>query len=218
MLKNRLAVIAVVVAASLRAVAADASALKPPPGARVAIVMFEDLECPDCANAYPVVWETANAHKIPVVLHDFPLPRHNWSFDAAVWARYFDSKGTRTRQTGNEFRGFIFANQQQITRDNLQQWVEKFGDQNKIPVPFSKDPNGSLTEQVKADYALGQRIGVEHTPTIWVVGQSGASQPFVDEIKDRAQLSQRIEEMLAKTAPAKPPSVKARALNRAKKI
>ena len=218
MFKNRLAVIAVVVAASLRAVAADASALKPPPGARVAIVMFEDLECPDCANAYPVVWEAANAHKIPVVLHDFPLPRHNWSFDAAVWARYFDTKGTRTQQNGNEFRRFIFANQQQITRDNLQQWVERFGDQNKIPVPFSKDPNGGLTEQVKADYALGQRIGVEHTPTIWVVGQSGVSQPFVEEVKDRAQLSQRIEEMLAKTAPAKPPSVKARALNRAKKI
>ena len=71
--------------------AADASS-KPPPGSKVAIVMFEDLECPDCANAYPVVWETARAHKIPVVLHDFPLPKHPWSFDAAVYARFFDTK------------------------------------------------------------------------------------------------------------------------------
>src|SRR5947209_9635814 len=100
--------------------AADASSLKPPPGAKVAIVMFEDLECPDCSRAYPVVWENANAHKVPVVLHDYPLPMHKWSFDAAVWARYFDTKDTKTQNVGNEFRRFIFANQQQITKTNLQ--------------------------------------------------------------------------------------------------
>jgi hypothetical protein len=33
----------------------DPSALKPPPGARVAIIEFEDLECPDCANANPLL-------------------------------------------------------------------------------------------------------------------------------------------------------------------
>src|SRR5262249_58109389 len=89
---------------------ADASSLKPRPGAKVAIVVFEDLQCPDCARAYPVVWETANAHKIPVVLHDFPLPRHNWSFDAAIWARYFD---TKSEKLGNDFRGYIYRNQVQ---------------------------------------------------------------------------------------------------------
>ena len=57
--------------------AADAALLKPPRGAAVAIVMFEDLQCADCSRVYPVVWETASAHKIPVVLHDFPLPMHN---------------------------------------------------------------------------------------------------------------------------------------------
>jgi protein-disulfide isomerase len=186
------------------AFAADASVLKPPPGAKAAIVVFEDLECPDCANAYPVVWEAANAHKIPVMLHDFPLPRHNWSFEAAVWARYFDTKDTKTQKTGNEFRRYIFANQRQITKDNLQQWVQKFGDENKVPIPFAKDPDGSLTAKVKADYALGQRIGVEHTPTIWVVGNGGVSQPFVEEVKDRGQLNQMIEDMLAKAQPAAP--------------
>jgi protein-disulfide isomerase len=197
-----------VLAASIRVFAADSQVLKPPPGAKVAIVMFEDLECPDCANAYPLVWEAADAHKIPVVLHDFPLPRHNWSFDAAVWARYFDTKDTRTQKFGNEFRRFIFANQRQITRDNLRQWVEKFGDENKIPVPFSSDPDGQLTEKVKADYALGQRIGVEHTPTIWVVGNGGVFQPFVEEVKDRGLLDRMIEDMLAKASPPAAPGKK----------
>jgi hypothetical protein len=200
----RLMVWACLVAWPAGSFAADASLLKPPPGARVAIVMFEDLECPDCANAYPVISETASAYKIPVVLHDFPLPRHNWSFEAAVWARYFDTKDTKTEKIGNEFRRYIFSNQRYITKDNLLQWIQKFADGNKVPVPFAKDPDGRLAEKVRADYALGQRIGVEHTPTIWVVGNSGVSQPFVEEVKDRGQLSRMVEDMLKKAGPEEP--------------
>src|SRR5437660_834897 len=86
----------------LQTFAQDASSLKPPAGAKVAVVVFEDLECPDCARAYPVVWEAAAAHHIPVVLHDFPLPQHLWSLPAAIWARFFD---TKSESLGNEFRG-----------------------------------------------------------------------------------------------------------------
>ncbi len=75
--------------------------------------MFEDLECPDCARAYPLVWEAAKKHNIPVVLHDFPLNMHPWSFDAAVYARYFD---TKSEKLGDDFRGYIFKNQPQIDK------------------------------------------------------------------------------------------------------
>jgi protein-disulfide isomerase len=183
------------VAASLPLAAADASALKPPAGAKVAIVMFEDLQCPECARAYPLVWDVATAYKVPVVLHDFPLPRHNWAFDAAIWARYFDQTSLNL---GNEFRKFLYANQAQITHDSLQQWVQKFGDENKAPVTLPNDPGGKLADKVKADFALGQRIGVEHSLTIWVVRNSGVSQPLVDEVKDRDQLNQLIDDMLKK--------------------
>src|SRR5215470_19069336 len=79
--------------------------LKPPKGAQVAIVVFEDLQCPDCRRAAPLVAQAARTYKIPVVRHDFPLPFHNWSFQAAVMARYFD---THSKQLGNEFRAYIF--------------------------------------------------------------------------------------------------------------
>lgn len=180
------------------AFAADATLLKPPHGAAVAIVMFEDLQCADCSKVYPVVWETANAHKIPVLLHDFPLPMHNWAFEAAVWARYFDKTSA---DLGNEFRKFIYANQTQITRDNLQQWTQKFAAENKTDVPSEKDPDGKLSALVKADYLLGQRIGVEHTPTIWVVGNSGVSQPLVEEVKVREKLEQMMNDMAGKAQP-----------------
>ncbi|HET6935033.1 MAG TPA: thioredoxin domain-containing protein [Candidatus Angelobacter sp.] len=184
--------------------AADASSLKPPPGAKVAIVAFEDLECPDCARAYPVLWEAAKAHKVPLVLHDFPLPRHPWSFDAAVFARFFD---TKSQKLGDDFRGYIYQNQPNITADNLHQYVQKFADDNKVPLPFAIDPQGKLKDKVKADYALGQQIGLEHTPTIFVIGQGATSSPFV-EVVDREKLSEIIEDMQKKAAASSPSPAK----------
>ena len=189
----------VIAALSITTYAADGSSLKPPQGARVAIVMFEDLECPDCARAYPVVWDTANSHKVPVVLHDFPLPMHPWSFDAAVFARYFD---TKSEKLGNDFRGYIFSNQPQITKDNLRQYVDKFANDNKSPLPFAVDPDGKLKEKIIADRNLGTQIKLEHTPTIFVVGSGGAATAAV-EVTDRSQLGQIVEDMLAKSPPAK---------------
>jgi protein-disulfide isomerase len=198
---KKLLVMLAVLALTLSGFAADGSSLKPPPGAKVAIVVFEDLQCPDCARAYPVVWDAANAHKIPVVLHDFPLPRHNWSFRAAVLARFFD---TKSQKIGDDYRGFIYKNQQQIVDENtLQSYTQKFADDNKIPLPFNIDADGKLTEQVKDDRLLGQKIGLEHTPTIFVVSNAASASPFV-EVVDRDQLGQIIEDMQKKAGPAAP--------------
>jgi hypothetical protein len=109
---------------------------------------------------------------------------------------------------GNEFSKFIYANQVQITRDNLPQWAQKFAGENKTAVPTEKDPDGKLADLVKADYLLGQRIGVEHTPTIWVVSNSGVSQPLVEEVKIREKLEQMINDMSGKAQPVSAASVK----------
>lgn len=189
---------------SATALAADASSLKPPPGAKVAVVVFEDLECPTCAVTYPVVWEAANAHKVPVMLYDFPIPKHAWSFDAAIYARFFD---TKSRKLGDDFRGFIYKNQPNVMPSNLRMFAQKFADDNKVPLPFVIDPDGKLKALVRADYDLGVRINVVHTPTIFVIGVGGATTPYV-EVEDRSKLSQAIEDMQKKmasvaTAPAK---------------
>src|SRR5260370_21393259 len=190
--------------ASFSFAAADGSSLKPPPGAHVAIVMFEDLEWPDCARAYPLVWDVANVHHIPVVLHDFPLSKHPWAFEAAIYARFFD---TKSQKLGNDFRGFIYQNQPQITLDNLRQYIQKFADDNKVPLPFAPDPEGKLKAKVQADYALGQKIGLEHTPTIFVVGNGGPSAPFfqVGYPKPPGQIIECIQQTDSPHAPTQPP-------------
>src|SRR5437660_11653247 len=121
----------VVLVLTLRAAAQDtpATVLKPPKGAQVAIVIFEDLECPDCARAAPLLEEAARTYNIPVVRHDFPLAMHPWAMDAAVLARYFD---THSKKIGNEFRDTVFKNQLEISKDNLRAFAEKFAAERKI--------------------------------------------------------------------------------------
>lgn len=174
----------------------DPAALKPPAGARVAIVEFEDLECPDCARANPLLRDAAANYKIPWVRHDFPLPFHVWSMQAAINARWFD---TKSKKIGDDYRDAVFANQPSIVDLNgLRQFTEKFAADRKIALPFAMDPQGKLAADVKADYALGQRIGIEHTPTIWVVTANSKGAPFV-EVVDRSKLYQLIDQALEDT-------------------
>src|SRR5450631_4920120 len=92
------------------------SVLRPPKGSQFAIIVFEDLECPMCSRTAPLVEQASKTYKIPVVRHDFPLPMHPWSYQAAVMARYFD---TFSKSMGNDFRDYIFQNQLDVDAQNL---------------------------------------------------------------------------------------------------
>jgi protein-disulfide isomerase len=188
---KKLGFFAVLLTASLLAAQDKASLLRPPKGATVAIVIFEDLECPDCARAAPLVEEAARTYKIPVVRHDFPLPMHPWAYDAAILARYFD---THSKSLGNDFRDTVFKHQIEITKDNLRSFAEKFAQSHKIDLPFVVDPDGKLAALVNADRDRGIQLGLQHTPTLYVVSNKRSGTPFV-EVVDRSQLFQLIDTM-----------------------
>jgi len=196
MLRNRFARLSLgfVLAAFLSVSSQDAvnSVLRPPKGAQVAIVVFEDLQCPDCRRAAPLVEEASKTYKIPVVRHDFPLPFHTWSFDAAVFARFFD---THSKAMGNDFRDYIFANQLEVTPQNLRGYAEKFAAEHKVDLPFVVDPQGKLAALINADKELGKAIHIEHTPTLYVVSNRHSGKPFV-EVVDRSQLYALIDNMM----------------------
>lgn len=183
----------------------DPAALKPPAGSRVAIVEFEDMECPDCARANPLLKEAAEKYHIPWLRHDFPLPFHPWSFQAAVNARWFDQKGGK--KLGDTYRDEVFARQESFGEDpaRLADFTQKFAAEHNLALPFAVDPQGKLAAEVKADYALGQRIGIEHTPTIWVVTANSKGAPFV-EVVDRTKLYQLIDQAIEDTRGAAPVS------------
>ncbi len=177
---------------------ADTSMLKPPKGSKVAIVVFEDLECPQCAKAAPLLHEASKKYNIPLVQHDFPLPQHPWSFDAAVNACYFD---TLSAKLGDEYRLFIFQQQNFITKQSLRGVTEKWAEDHKVVLPFVVDPSGTLTAKVTADRDLGRRIPLDHTPTIYIVNDSGHG-PAVTEVTDLTQLYQKLDEVMKEAGTA----------------
>jgi protein-disulfide isomerase len=166
-------------------------ALRPPKGAQVALVVFEDLQCPQCGRVAPLLAQASKTYKIPLVQHDFPLPMHNWSFDAAVMARYFD---THSKEIGNEFRDNVFAHQMEINPQNLRQFEEKFAADHKIGLPFVVDPEGKLAAMVRADKEVGMGLKIDHTPTIYIVSSKRAGKPYV-EVTDTNQLYIMIDAM-----------------------
>jgi len=191
MLKKLAVVTVLSLFASLAAAQDKVAILKPPKGSSVAIVIFEDLECPDCARAAPLVAEAARTYKIPLVRHDFPLPMHPWAYDAAILARYFD---THSKAMGNEFRDTVFRHQLEITREALRPFAEKFAAAHKVDLPFVVDPEGKLAKLVDADRELGKQLDLQHTPTLYIVSNKHAGTPFV-EVVDRSQLFQQIDMM-----------------------
>jgi len=175
---------------ALISLAQGPSILKPPKGSQMAIIVFEDLQCPMCRVTSPVVEQAAKSYKIPLVRYDFPLPMHNWSFDAAVMARYFERQ---SKDLGDAFRVYIFQHQTEIFPSNLRTFADRFAAEHKTALPFVVDPKGELAAAVIADRDLGKRVGIDHTPTVYVVNAKTGSTPVVEVKKPQEELFQTID-------------------------
>jgi protein-disulfide isomerase len=172
----------------------DTAILKPPPGVKVAILEWEDLECPRCAHAFPIVHAAIARYHIPLVERDFPLQMHIWSKKAALYARYLNDKVSPELAT--EYRGQVFANQYRISsQEDLQHFTEQFFQSHGKQIPFVLDPTGQLQREIDADYNLGLKLGVEHTPTIVVV-----TPHHWIEVADEMHLYEAIDQAEAMTA------------------
>jgi len=176
----------------------DTSILRPPPGVKVAVMEWEDLECPACAHAFPFVHTAVAQYKIPLLRHDFQIPGHIWSHEASLYARYLEDKVSPEMAT--DYRRQVFASQFRIgSKDDLNKFTQGFFTKNGKQVPFVLDPTGQLEKEVTADRDLGLKIGLMETPTIVVVTTKGWIQ-----VKDVSELDKAIDqaEAAVATAPA----------------
>lgn len=181
----------------------DASALVPPPGARVAIVEFEDMECPVCGLRNPTLKKAAQDYKIPWIRHDFPLRQHAWSFQSAVNARWFD---TKSKKLGDDYRDAIFENQPSFYNNPqlMNDFTQKFAASHGIQMPMAVDPQGKLAADVKADYDLGVRTGVDSTPSVWIVTSHSKGAPYIQVPSSMLTLYTTIDQALRDTKDAFP--------------
>ncbi len=214
-----LLLLALVATIALRAqtpTSAQTNILRPPAGAKVALIEFADLECPDCARASKLLEDAVKAYKIPLVVYDFPLPMHPWAMEGAIYAHYFRNISTPKNPLEMQFRAFIYDNQSAISAQNLRSFVDQFAKAHKLTVPFAVDPTGSLAASVRKDKEKGVAINIEHTPTLYVVTAKSSGTPFV-EVVDRNNLFNMIDQALAETKNLPSTSVATPAAKKTKK-
>jgi len=178
----------------------DTSMLKPPPGVKVAIIEWEDLECPACARAFPIVHQAIAHYHIPLVRYDFQIPGHIWSHEASIYARYIQDK--ISPDVATDYRRQVFASQFRIaSKDDLNQLTQQFMQAHGKQMPFVVDPTKQLEHEVNADDALGQKLGLMETPTIVVVTPKGWIQ--VKDVMDLYQAIDQAEAMVKETGSRK---------------
>lgn len=178
----------------------DPALLQPPPGAKVAIIEYEDLECPFCAHAFPIVHAAAQKFHVPIEEYDLQIPSHTWSHQAAIFAHYLYAK--ISPQFSQEFRRELFATQSRIASPtDLLEFEQRFMQQHGKKMPAVVDPTGRFDREVKASTAQGIHLGVIETPTILVV-----TPHHWIEVRDVDKINEALEQAEADVAstPAHP--------------
>ena len=173
----------------------DTSMLKPPAGAKIAIIEWQDLTCPNCAHAFPIVHAAAAHYKIPLIQHDFLLGGEHTVLgdkEAAIWVRYLQDKVSPAM--ADQYRGAVFAAQSGISsKDDMANFTRRFFQSHHLQLPFVPDPSGELTKEVMMDNALGEKLGVRNTACIIVC----TPREWV-HVTDISQLYQTIDELEAR--------------------
>jgi protein-disulfide isomerase len=155
----------------------------------VRVLVYEDLQCPDCAAFRKMMDDHLLVRfgaKVAFEHRDFPLPKHDWARKAAVAARFFEQLKA---EHGVEFRRETMANLKQIKAAAFDEHVRSFArkkgvDEARAVAALS---DAALHALVDADYQEGIARGVGRTPTVLV-----NERPFIETFT-LAEISAGIE-------------------------
>ena len=142
--------------------------------APVTVVEFSDYQCPFCQRVNPTLSRVQQTYgnRVRIVFKDFPLPNHAEAFKASEAAHCAGEQGKYW-----EMHDVMFANQRSLQVPALKQAARALGiDGAKFDQCLD---SGKHTANVRADYELGEKMGVSSTPTLYINGRPliGA-QPF----------------------------------------
>ncbi len=159
----------------------------------VRAVIYEDLQCSDCADFRRMLDEKLlprYAAKVAFVHRDFPLAKHAWARRAAIAARFFTD---RKPELGLEYRHYAMAGQSVTTEANFNMRLAAFAKAHDIEpqAAVAALSNEHYAELVEQDYQDGVSRGVVHTPTVFVNGK-----PFIETFTFE-EISKSIDEALA---------------------
>jgi len=160
---------------------------------KVRVLIYEDLQCPDCAEFRRMMDDKLlprYATRVAFVHRDFPLAKHAWARQAAVAARYF---GGVKPELGLAYRRHIMASIEQTTADNFKERLAQFARANGVDpaAAVAALDDARLASLVERDFQDGVARGIIHTPTVFVNGKT-----FVEHV-DFDEISEALDDALA---------------------
>jgi protein-disulfide isomerase len=147
------------------------------PDSPVRVVIYEDLQCPDCAD-FRVMLDAKllpkYGSKVAFEHRDFPLPKHKWARPAAVAARFFFAQSLELAVL---FRQETMRDQAKITPENFDAHLAAFAQRHGVDPANAQAAlnDASLSSFVQKDYEEGVARGIAYTPTALVNGA-----PFIE--------------------------------------
>ena len=142
-----------------------------PKDAAVTIVEFGDLQCPACKAAQPTIEGLVAAEpQARFVFQNFPLEMHNW---AAKGAYYADCVGRASNDAFWKFVSKTYETQSDITAENADEKLTALADGagvkgSEIAACAAKPETKA---HVDASIALGKKVDVSGTPTLYINGR-----------------------------------------------
>jgi len=178
------AAMALMLAAGPCAFASRNDVMEGNPASPVRVVIYEDLQCSDCARLRVLLDEKILPRygtRVAFVHRDFPLGKHDWAFPAAIAARWVHEQ---SNELGIIVRREMLSEQDSINSHNLKQWLVDFAYRNhldpKAIVDSLSDPRlGALVDQ---DRQSAVARGVSRAPTVFVGGQSLVETIIYDDL------------------------------------
>ncbi len=149
-----------------KAIAGKTVASFGPADAKVTVVEFSDFECPYCSRAATVTNQVKKKYadgSVRFIFRQFPLSFHKNAHLASQAALAAGAEGKFW-----EYHDVLFQNQKQLDRASLEKYAADLGlDQ----AAFKKAlDDGTFKKAVDDDVALGEKVAVRGTPTMFING------------------------------------------------
>lgn len=133
--------------------------------AKIAIIEYSDYQCPACGYASSSLNEVYKAYPndAAIVYRHFPLPSHQFAFEAAIASEITGESGKFW-----EMHDAIFANQEKISHEEILNIAESLGFSR---TDFEQKMNDKkYKDAVYKDQMEGEDLKLDHTPTIYING------------------------------------------------
>lgn len=159
----------------------DDSPTRGPTSAPVQMVEFADFTCPHCQAFAPMLDKFTDEHKTDVLFayKFFPLsgPGHERSEAAAraAWAAKLQGKFW-------EMHHKLFTNPEHLEQGDFEQYAKELGlDVAKFRVDMQAQ---ATSDKIAADKKLGESLGIQGTPTLYIDGREWDKSQTLDDWVD----------------------------------